>query len=194
MAKKQVKQVKTSKGIKGALVLATKKKYYTLSEKLAEKKSVRDFILDELTVPSAERKTRRDLIFEIIKEYYISRPNAYKIYNEVVSEVNPQESFTKYEIQIFLYDEYTTAIDAAYDQDELDVKSIAMLLAGLQKLKENWVDMPTEQEELPVPIFSSQPTLLPNYKPEMQAKIDALVATLRAKKAEPIEDIAHEEL
>lgn len=195
MAKKtKIKEIKTSKGIRGAVKLAARNKFFTLSEKLLDKKSVRDFIIDELTQPSDTRKTRRDIIFDIVKEYYMSRPNAYKIYNQVISEVNPKESFTKYEIQMYLYDEYSTAIDAAYDQDEYDIKAIAMLLAGAHKLMLNWVDMPTEREALPIPIYSNEPKLLTNYKVEMEGRIEALKRKLRKEKEENIQDVSHEDL
>lgn len=195
MAKeKTIKVVKTSKGIRGAVELASRNKFFSLSDKLLEKKSVRDFIIDELTKPSDDRQTRRDIIFDIVKEYYMSRPNAYKIYNQVISEVNPKQSFTKYEIQMYLYDEYSTAIDAAYDQDEYDIKAIAMLLAGAHKLMLNWVDMPTEREALPIPIYSNEPKLLPNYKIEMEGRIEALKKKLRKEKEENIQDVSHEDL
>jgi hypothetical protein len=191
---KRVKHLTTQDGLNKALSLAAKKKYFTLSEKLAEKKTMRDFIIDELTLPKTERKSRRDIVYELMQEYFLSRVQAYRIYNEVVSDVTPAQSFSKYELQMYLYEEYMTAIDATYAEDELDSKGLGILLGGLQKLKDNWEDMPVEEPPLPIPIFSSQPSLLPNYKEEMQRKIEAVVAKIRATETEKIKDVIFEEL
>jgi hypothetical protein len=58
----------------------------------------------------------------------------------------------------------------------------------------NWVDMPTEREALPIPIYSNEPKLLPNYKVEMEGRIEALKKKLRKEKEENIQDVSHEDL
>jgi len=175
------KKLNTHTGIKQAKKLVLSNKQIEFSEKLLDMKSARDFIIDELTVSSDDKKTRREIVYELVKAYNYSRPLAYKVYNEVMNEFSPQMNFTAYELQTYLLEEYQTAIDAEYEKIIPDTKAIVLALNGLQKLKDNWKEPPVKQEDLPIPILVSDPNILPNHKQSMQAKINTFVHQFKNK-------------
>jgi hypothetical protein len=164
--------------------LAVRKKKVELSDKVLEAKSYENYVVDEILKPRSERKSRRDIIYDLVNIFHLSRPQAYHIYDRVVSEFNPQLLYTPEELQDYLLQEYMTLIDSEYSKIEPDGRAIAAALNGLQKLKENWINPAPKEEEMAIPILTSNPEALPNYKKTVDEKVAKFLSQMVKKKVQ----------
>lgn len=164
--------------------LAIRKKKVEFSDKFLESKSYENFVVDEIMKPRSERKSRRDIIYDLVNIFHLSRPQAYHIYDRVVSEFNPQLLYTPEELQDYLLQEYMTLIDSEYAKVEPDGRAIAAALNGLQKLKENWINPAPKEEEMAIPILTSNPGALPNYQKTVDEKVAKFLAQMVKKKVQ----------
>jgi hypothetical protein len=160
---------------------AKKNKQVSMSPKLLEQKSARDYIIDELKVSDDERKTRREVVYDLVNVYHMSRPQAYHLYNQVISVFNPKFLVSPEELQEYLLEEYQTIIDTEYSKIEPDGRAVVAALNGIQKLKENWIIPAPKEEDMPIPLLTSDPKALGNHKPEMDKKVAAYISKFKAK-------------
>lgn len=152
-----------------------------MSESMLENKTIQDFIIDELTLPSAERKSRIKLINSIMHNFHCDRSTAYKHFNTVTQEVAPKMLFTKIELQSYLLEEYQAFITAEYEKDDYSGTAIVLALNGIQKLRENWIEVVEQDTSIPIPIMSSDPNALPNYDKKMDKQIKAFLGKYKDK-------------
>lgn len=173
-------------GLEQAVKLSAKGKKYSMTPQVLDQKVVFDFICDLLDVAPNERKTRREIVKEIMYHFPCTIGQAYRYYNEYLFKFEEANVFDKHFLQTYIIEESMDAIHKLYEETEFDGKAAAALLKNIAMVRKDWVDKVVELEPLPIPVYVGDPRKLPQYDASIESKLEGVLKMLEGKKGAKI--------